>query len=334
MAEPEPEPIPAPTPVAPTPVIAAAAPLAAPVMPVVAAAPAAPVAAAPAASSAHYGDVPTPVKRKSSGAMIGIILGLLVAIGGAAFVLTRPKNNAPAATTTTPATSSAASTAPATNVASASTTSTAPLTATTSIAPSIDPNAVDAEVQKRIAAERARLEALQRTQQTPATATTAPARPTAAPVQTASATPPPVTAPVQQPETRPEPTPARTESQPAVAETRPEPARPQPAVQRAREGDLVAAGTEGLTPPRLVRRGTVNYPAIARTQRVQGTVITSVLVSETGAVLDVRILRGIGRPVGLDEAAEQAMRRSTFSPGTKDGVRVRSWLTVPVEFKL
>jgi TonB family protein len=50
--------------------------------------------------------------------------------------------------------------------------------------------------------------------------------------------------------------------------------------------------------------------------------------------MEVRILRGVARAVGLNEAAEQAMRRSSFSPGTKDGVRVKSWVTVPVEFKL
>ena len=36
--------------------------------------------------------------------------------------------------------------------------------------------------------------------------------------------------------------------------------------------------TEGLTPPRLTRRGTVQYPPMARMQKVEGTVITSVLV--------------------------------------------------------
>jgi TonB family protein len=105
-------------------------------------------------------------------------------------------------------------------------------------------------------------------------------------------------------------------------------------VARAREGDLVPAGTPGLIPPRITRRGTVPYPQLARAQRVQGTVITSVLVSERGEVLDVRVIRGVNMPVGLNEAAVQSMRRSTFAPGTKDGVRVRSWLTVPIEFKL
>ena len=63
--------------------------------------------------------------------------------------------------------------------------------------------------------------------------------------------------------------------------------------------------------------------------------ILNVLVSESGEVLDVRILRGINRPVGLNEAAEQVIRRSTFSaPMMSDGTRVKAWTTVPVKFEL
>jgi TonB family protein len=318
--EPEPEPMPAPVPPrAATPIAAAPA----------AAMSAAPMAAA--APAANYGDIPTPVKRKSSAAMIGVILAV-VAIGGvAAFVLTRPKSDKPAAIV---ATNTAAPAPPSTQTLAPTATGTTATTGTTSTQPAIDPSLVDQEVQKRIAAERARLDAQLRTQQQAAqqqqTQTAAPVRPAPTPVQTATTAPAP--APVQQqPETRPEPAPVRNEPPPQVAETRPEPAR---AAQPVRQGDLVPAGTAGLIPPRILRRGNATYPPIARTQRVQGTVITSVLVSESGSVLDVRILRGIGRPVGLDEAAEQAMRRSTFAPATKDGVRVRAWLTVPVEFKL
>ena len=50
--------------------------------------------------------------------------------------------------------------------------------------------------------------------------------------------------------------------------------------------------------------------------------------------LDVKMIRGINRPVGLNEAAVQIIRKSTFVPGMKDGVRVKSWATVPVNFKL
>nr|MDQ3283422.1 energy transducer TonB [Acidobacteriota bacterium] len=127
------------------------------------------------------------------------------------------------------------------------------------------------------------------------------------------------------------------QQQPQPETRAPEPAAAAPQVaqtQRTREGDLIPPGTDGLTQPRLLRRGTVPYPPMARAQRIEGTIVTNVLVSENGAVLDVRVLRGINRPVGLNEAAQQAMRRSSFAPGTKDGVKVKSWVTVPVEFKL
>ena len=84
----------------------------------------------------------------------------------------------------------------------------------------------------------------------------------------------------------------------------------------------------------MVRRGSVPYPPIAKLNKVEGTVILSVLVGETGRVLEVKVIRPINRPVGLNEAAEEIVRRSTFSAPTKDGVRVKSWTTVPVDFKL
>ncbi|HEX2122953.1 MAG TPA: TonB family protein [Thermoanaerobaculia bacterium] len=262
---------------------------------------------------------------------------LVAGIAGAAWYFTRPKADAPAPVQTASAATTSAQTGTLIPVPATDTTAT---TATSATAPStaIDPSLVDQEVQRRIAAERARLQAeAARAAQLQNTQTTAPPRPVPVPVQpvqntqTAAPAPTPV-------ETRPVPTPAVTQTQepaPQPAETRtvaPEPAAP--ARRTFREGELVAAGTEGLTPPRILRRGTVAYPPVARMQRVEGTVTTSVLVSETGQVLDVRIIRGINRPVGLNEAAEQTMRRSSFAPGTVDGVRVRSWVTVPVEFKL
>jgi TonB family protein len=337
--EPEPQPHPAfdsasvPTMIAPIPAMAAQAapkpmPIPAPV--------AAPVAAAaPAAASEFgaYGAVPEAVERKSPVGMIAGIAAVLLIGAGIAFFVTRKPAAAPAVATNTIAAASTTGATPLAPVPLTATTGTPGATATTT---SIDPSAVDAEVQKRIAAERARLEALARTQQAAATQTAAPApaRPVPAPAQTAAQTPPPVATPVQEAPRPAPPVTATQEPAPAVAETRPAPAAAAPAAQRAREGDLIAAGTEGLAAPRILRRGTVPYPPMAKMQKVEGTVITSVLVSETGSVLEVRVLRGVTRAVGLNEAAQQAMRRSTFQPGTKDGVRVKAWVTVPVEFKL
>jgi TonB family protein len=259
---------------------------------------------------------------------------LIALIGGAAYFLTRKPAPAVAAPATTSSVVAAATTtAPAVPLTTGGPlTTTAPLTATTSTG--IDQSLVDAEVQKRMAAERARLDAVARQQAAagvPVTATAAPVRPVPVPAtQVAAQQPPPVAPPVAQPETRPTPAPVQPDPTPPVADTRPA----APSTPRAREGDLVSAGTDGLSPARMLRRGSVPYPPMARIQKIEGTVITNVLVSETGQVLEVRILRGVNRPVGLNEAAEQAMRRSSFAAGTKDGVKVKSWVTVPVEFKL
>ena len=321
---PPPAPKPAPAPAAPAFTPAAAPTMAAP-MPASFAAPAAaaPAAAVPAAAAAYE----APKSGKSPALLIAIAVIALALIGGAAWYFTRGKSDAPATqqatTTTAPATATVAPVAGTVAPVTATDTTATALTASTA---TIDPSLVDQEVAKRLAAERARLEAQTRAQQQqqPQTATVAPVRP--APVEVASAPP------VQQ-ETRPAPAPVQTQT--TAPEPEPEPARPaQPQVARAREGDLVPMGTDGLTPPRLTRRGPVTYPPVARAQRVQGTVIMSVLVSETGAVMDVKVIRGVSMPVGLNEAAVQTMRRSTFAPGTKDGVRVKSYVTVPIEFKL
>jgi TonB family protein len=201
-------------------------------------------------------------------------------------------------------------------------------------APVPDAAKVDEEVRKRLAAEKAKLQEQARAQQ--------PVPQPRPPLLTRSAPPPVQLQPQPQPaappptvlENRPAPQPVET-----VAQPQPQPVAPVPVPATAeapgvREGDLVPTGTDGLVVARMLRRGTAPYPPLAKMQRVQGTVLISVLVSENGQVLETRLVRGINRPVGLNEAADQIVRRSTFSPPTKDGVRVKAWTTVPVDFKL
>ncbi|HEV7427779.1 MAG TPA: TonB family protein [Thermoanaerobaculia bacterium] len=275
-----------------------------------------PVAAIPAATAAPA--------KKPPVVPIAIAAILVVAVGIAWFAMRKPKAVTPVPAK--PVTVQTQTTA--TSIAATSTA--APVlgtTATTSTAPAIDPSKVNEEVAKRMAAEKARLEQLARAQNTQTAATTT-ARPAVVspPPQVATQTvaPPPVVenrpVPVPQP---PAPTP-----QPA-AETRP---APQPEAPRTQVGDLVPAGTPGLTPAHMTRQAPATYPPIARVQHVQGSVIVSVLVSETGQILDTRVVSG--PQAVLNEAAQQSIRRSTFSPGEKDGVRVKSWTNVRVDFKL
>ena len=163
--------------------------------------------------------------------------------------------------------------------------------------------------------------------------------------------------PAAEPAAQPEPTPAQTqpepEPQPAAAEPpAPPPAAPQPepvAAQPAakpvpvtpaappkptvREGDLVQAGP-GVRPPVLVSFATPQYPPMARRMKIEGTVELSLLVDETGKVLDVRLDKGVQQNVGINEAATQAARTAKFNPATKDGVRVKMWYRLTIPFRL
>ena len=263
----------------------------------------------------------------------GIAAAIVVAIL-AVWLATRGggKKTTSAATQTTQTIAATATTAGTTASPTPSTTAVPPpsTTAAPTTATSLDQSKIDQEVQKRLAAEKARLDAQTKAQQ-PATQPPVAAAPSPRP---ATATTPPQPQP-QVVEQRPAPTPQTPAPQPQPAVVQPQPAVPvpQPEVARAKTGELIEPGTEGLTPPRVTSRAAPIYPQIARIQRVQGNVIISALISENGQVIDTKIIRGVPRG-GLNEAAEQSVRHSTYAPATKDGVRVKSWLTIEVNFKL
>ena len=112
----------------------------------------------------------------------------------------------------------------------------------------------------------------------------------------------------------------------------PEPtAAPAPTVKPAtREGALVAL-EEVDSPPRISRIVKPPYPPLALRARIGGTVVLRVLVSEKGVPSEIEVVRE-GR-VGLTEAAVAAVRRWTFEPARKDGVAVRTWISVPIPFE-
>jgi TonB family protein len=230
----------------------------------------------------------------------------------------------PAATVAAPVRPAVAG-APLTATTSTVVSTTAPLTAV-STSPAIDPSKVNEEVQKRMAAEKARLEQLARTQNTQAAANqrTVAAVPAPQPQVAQTVAPPPVV------ENRPAPAPQPVAPAPQpVAESRP---APQPEAPRTQVGDLVAQGTEGLVAARVARQATAQYPPIARVQRMQGSVVVSALVNENGQVIDTRIVNSASSI--FNAAATDSIKRSTFTPGSKDGIRVKSWTTVRVDFKL
>lgn len=123
-----------------------------------------------------------------------------------------------------------------------------------------------------------------------------------------------------------------SQAQPPPATSTVAPTPPPPQVPQVKEGDIVDFA-ELDKPPAITRRVAPSYPRLAARQKAEATIIVSALISETGKVTDVRILKGDNRKLGFEEAAATAIRQSNFSPGIKSGKRVKTWMPVPVIFK-
>lgn len=80
-----------------------------------------------------------------------------------------------------------------------------------------------------------------------------------------------------------------------------------------------------------LERPTPDYPASARANGVQGTVLVGVIIGEDGAVLQAVALRG---PEELREVARQAALRWRFRPYIVEGLAVRIRYVIPFPFEL
>ena len=77
----------------------------------------------------------------------------------------------------------------------------------------------------------------------------------------------------------------------------------------------------------------VKYPAIARGNRVEGTVVVSFVVAKDGSIQNLEIMRDIG--AGCGEAVLSAMKKlGKFYPGKHNGRPVSVIYKLPVKFKL
>ncbi len=111
----------------------------------------------------------------------------------------------------------------------------------------------------------------------------------------------------------------------------PPPAVTAPATQ-VRRGDLVKMGP-GVIPPKLVRRPNPRFPMMAkRLNKKEAKVVLRVLIDENGKVIKAEIA-GEEQGFGFDDEAAAAARKSTYQPATKNGVPVKFWHTLAVEFR-
>jgi periplasmic protein TonB len=101
----------------------------------------------------------------------------------------------------------------------------------------------------------------------------------------------------------------------------------------------VAAAAPGLDPcedpPAKPKPRNVPQPAgteAARAAGVEGKVRVQLTVDETGRVVDVRLLQGLG--YGLDEAALAAARQAEFEPAVRCGKATRATFNISMRFTL
>jgi protein TonB len=112
----------------------------------------------------------------------------------------------------------------------------------------------------------------------------------------------------------------------------PRPAAAAP-VKRALSAAPAAALDECADPPAKPRPVNVPQPAYtdqARAAGIEGKVRVELTVDETGRVVSVRLISGLGH--GLDEAALAAAERATFQPAVRCGKPQRATFTISMRF--
>jgi TonB family protein len=119
------------------------------------------------------------------------------------------------------------------------------------------------------------------------------------------------------------------------AEPEPEQAPPtqpaKPAPKPVAVGDLVEPGP-GVAPPRMTERPSPRYPPSARRLGKNAIVQLRLLVDENGRVARVETV-GNKAGFGFDDAAIDAANRTAWQAATKDGVRVKMWVDLKIEFR-
>jgi len=84
--------------------------------------------------------------------------------------------------------------------------------------------------------------------------------------------------------------------------------------------------------PILQQKIDPTYPEAARKARMEGVVILEAIITATGSVEDVRVLKSVN-PL-LDASAVRAVQQWRYKPATLNGRAVRVYLTVTVTFNL
>ncbi|MBN1551290.1 TonB family protein, partial [bacterium] len=163
--------------------------------------------------------------------------------------------------------------------------------------------------------------------------------PTPTPEPTITSTPEPTTEPTALPTRPPRPTdtprPEDTAT-PIPTNTPPPTFTPQPTATPI--PTKIPAGTYIEHPdvkPEILEKTAVTMPVAARKMNIEGTVLLRLLVSETGEVLDISVLRADDalEKSGCVKAAKDAVKDWRFQAATHQGVPVKTHFNVLIPFR-
>lgn len=154
---------------------------------------------------------------------------------------------------------------------------------------------------------------------------------------------PPKPKPKPRPKVSEKPSPDMTELPPSLAMARPGPAPTAPAARgRSTSAPQGPGGGTGTGPyltdfgsgtgPAFLRRVMPVYPEQARRLGQEGKVLLRLTIDDRGNLLKVEVLDGAG--FGFEEAAVEAVRRSSFRPASIQGKPVVSIARLPIRFAL
>jgi len=87
------------------------------------------------------------------------------------------------------------------------------------------------------------------------------------------------------------------------------------------------------TMPSILKESAVTWPRAALYSRRHGLIILQATVNAEGRVDEVKVLRADHDGFGIPAAATDAVRKYLFEPGTKDGVKVKTYATVTIPYR-
>ena len=96
------------------------------------------------------------------------------------------------------------------------------------------------------------------------------------------------------------------------------------------EGPIIVAGD--VVPPEREYAPNPVYSEMARKARIQGVVIVQAIIDKQGNVTNVKVLKGL--PMGLDQAAANAVKEWRFKPATLGGKPVAVYYNLTVNFRI